>query len=368
MYQRILVPLDGSHGAERALPLAVRLARCTGGTLMLVRAVSAAAADDPHLSSTLTAPASHASEQAQAYLERVAAQLKAAGVSVDYLVRAGSPVEVIVETARATARADAVDSIVMQSTGRTSRARWVLGSVARRVVERAPVPLLMSKDGGRPLPPAPRYEPRPRSRLRMLVPLDGSELAEAALTPALRLIEALAIPEQGNLHLVQVVPAFGAEAETATKAAEAYLHATAARLEMKRAERPGPAITWAVLHDTDVAVALAHLTERGEPPVDPATKSFDLVVLATHGQGGLERKLLGGVTEQVLNHTRVPVLVVRPHVPAEQPRRADDAVGVALPARNGLGDQQVMDRDPIAESSMESFPASDAPSWLPHYL
>lgn len=350
MYKRIVVPLDGSKGAERALPLAARLARCTAGTLLLMRAIPSPGADDPHLAPSLVSPAARVAENAAAYLNDLAVHLSRHGIATEQVVQVGAAGEAIV----AAARAHDADSILLRSTGRTSRTRWMLGSVARQVVRDAPVPVLVAREGGRPLPPANRYDEVPRGSLRMLVPLDGSPLAEAALIPALRLAEALAIPEQGNLHLAQVLPAFSAAAESDAADAARYLGELVARLDAERAVRPGPSITWSVLFDTDVPLALAQLAERGEEPGAPGAQSFDLLALATHGQGGLERKLLGGVAEQLLNHTRLPVLVVRP--------RSHES----LTAPIGAGASAANERDRVLLALLESFPASDAPSWLPH--
>ena len=352
MYKRIVVPLDGSKGAERALPLAARLARCTAGTLLLMRAVPSPGVDDPHLASSLVSPAAHVAEDAAAYLNELAAHLDRHGIATEQVIQTGAAGEAIT----AAARAHDADSILLRSTGRTSRARWMLGSVARQVVRDAPIPVLVAREGGRPLPPANRYDELPRGSLRVLVPLDGSPLAEAALIPALRFAEALAIPAQGNLHLAHVLPAFSGLAESDAADAARYLGELVERLDAERATRPGPSVTWSVLFDTDVPLALAQFAERGEEPGAPGARSFDLIALATHGQGGLERKLLGGVAEQLLNHTRLPVLVVRPR------SRATLAVpiGAGASANNG--------RDRVPRASLESFPASDAPSWQPHRL
>jgi nucleotide-binding universal stress UspA family protein len=356
MYKRIVVPLDGSKGAERALPLAARLARCTAGTLLLMRAVPAPGADGPHLASSLVSPAARLAEDAAAYLNDLAAHLGRHGIATEQVIQIGAAGEAIV----AAARAHDADSILLRSTGRTSRTRWMLGSVARQVVRDAPVPVLVAREGGRPLPPANRYDELPRGSLRMLVPLDGSPLAEAALIPALRLAEALAIPEQGNLHLAHILPAFSGSAEAGAADAARYLDELTVRLEAERTARPGPSITWSVLFDTDVPLALANLAERGEEPGAPAAQSFDLIALATHGQGGLERKLLGGVAEQLLNHTRLPVLVVRPRSRAT----LDAPIGAGASTTN----ESDNGRDRVLLASLESFPASDAPSWLPHRL
>src|SRR5258708_21916857 len=78
--------------------------------------------------------------------------------------------------------------------------RGVVGSVGQQGVRHRPVPVLVLNEHG-VLPPVPDAA-RP---LRVLVPLDGSELAESALEPAAQLIAALTAPAQGELHLLRVV-------------------------------------------------------------------------------------------------------------------------------------------------------------------
>lgn len=142
---------------------------------------------------------------------------------------------------------------------------------------------------------------------RIVVPLDGSEFAERALTEAERLARLTGAP----VHLVRVTDVtqliwygeFGmamdlsaAEAETAreTAAAGAYLETVAERL-----------VGSGLVADTEV--------RRGQTyrEVIAATRPGDVVVMASHGRGGMTRWFLGSVAEEVLRHATVPVLMVR---------------------------------------------------------
>jgi nucleotide-binding universal stress UspA family protein len=145
MYKRILVPLDGSKLAERALPAAEELARLMRAPLHLVRVVDPTQSElsgygiyksvlDEDASSALLAAEGAA---AHAYLERMTARDIEAGVGASSEVRHGITAHEVV------AMAQPGDLIVMSTHGRGGLARWFLGSVAEDVVRRAPVPVLM---------------------------------------------------------------------------------------------------------------------------------------------------------------------------------------------------------------------------------
>jgi nucleotide-binding universal stress UspA family protein len=80
-----------------------------------------------------------------------------------------------------------------------------------------------------------------------------------------------------------------------------------------------------VPQEVEVAPAIVLLAERGQALHQP----FDLVALSTHGEGGWDRWILGGVTEQVLWGTTLPVLVVRPSTLANPEQRAPDSLSFA---------------------------------------
>lgn len=319
MFTRMLVPLDGSERAERALAVAARLARSLDSTLILVRVVQ-----PPLQPATVLAPAldvesrilSEELDRASAYLAQVAQQLEQDGVKHERVALIGYPAEVILDTASAS-RADA---ITLCSHGRTGLLRWVLGSVAQRVVHQAPVPVLVLHEHGS-LPGLDAQRP-----LRALVPLDGSWLAEAALGPAVTLVSALAPQGQGNVHLVQVVRPPSEEPEARTPAtsearvkevaaleAQDYLSRIADQLKRGPLATLQVQVTWSVLHDRDVAGALVNLAQGGKPAQGAGgTGSFDLIAMATHGRGGLHRWVMGSITERVLSVARLPMLVTRP--------------------------------------------------------
>lgn len=147
----------------------------------------------------------------------------------------------------------------------------------------------------------------------ILVPLDGSPLVEAALVPAASLAVSLAAPGPAFLHLAQVIaPVREAQSKDVTREqAETYL------VYLRETTRDQHlAITWSILPSHDVAGALVSLAETGgqtqEGQQAILAENCDLIAMSTHGRHGLERWVMGSVTDRVLNTSRRPLLVVRP--------------------------------------------------------
>ena len=140
MYKRILVPLDGSQVAEAVLPQVHMLAECGGSEIILLSVVIHPNYDyfipDPALATSV-----HDTEhnEAQAYLDRVAAKLRAGGLSVRTELCEGRVAEAILEYADNTQ----ADLIAMSTHGRSGVGRWLIGSVAEKVMRAAKVPVLL---------------------------------------------------------------------------------------------------------------------------------------------------------------------------------------------------------------------------------
>ena len=315
MFQHILVPLDGSTRAEQALPVAARIARATDGSMLLVQVVN-----QPIDYSGGWAPLVAGEiievemDGATDYLKAVAASQILAGIETRTEVSLGMPAQYLI----AVTEAHESDLVVLCSHGRTGLTRWALGSVAHSLVHQSAVPVLVLRQEEALSLLANGEQPRP---LRTLVPLDGSPLAEAALSPAAHLTAALAAPAQGALHLVQVVKPFPATAEEgvvselnaeALQRAKGYLATAAERLQ-EMVKDFKLAVTYSAELGTDVASTLVSLAEHGSKGKETeGIGSCDLIAISTHGRGGLELWVMGSVTDRVLNTTRLPMLTVRP--------------------------------------------------------
>jgi nucleotide-binding universal stress UspA family protein len=157
-YQKILVPLDGSELAAQALPHAEEIARGMGAKLILAQIVETRVG-------FVVAPVGTASsgpgigrgaggfgvvvgddlgqmaamDEANAHLDRLAASLKHRGIDTTVDINTGDPATCIVDYAVA----NAVDLIVMSTHGRSGLSRWAYGSVANKVLQAAPCPVLV---------------------------------------------------------------------------------------------------------------------------------------------------------------------------------------------------------------------------------
>jgi nucleotide-binding universal stress UspA family protein len=316
MFQRILVPLDGSARAEQALPVAARLARASNGSVIVMQVVSLPTDYWGYLSVSpfvVEHLVETALAEAKSYLRSVAESTALAGLKMQTEVRFGTPADHIL----AEAESEHVDLIVLCSHGRTGFKRWALGSVAHKLVHHSSVPVLVLREGQTVPPLFPAGTARP---LCALVALDGSELAETALTPAADLITALAAPDRGALHLIQVVKVVSMVAEEifvnilnkeALDQAKRYLATVQERLQ-ERLKDSRLSITWSVVPDTDVADTVIRIAEQGkEGAMATGTGNYDLIAMSTHGRGALERWVMGSMTERVLNGTKLPMLIVR---------------------------------------------------------
>jgi nucleotide-binding universal stress UspA family protein len=336
MFKRILVPLDGSVRAERALPVAARIARASGGTVVLVRAVSLPAGLDPVPRLLLT---ESADEQAAHYLARIAQSSDLAGIEVETMAVFGRSASDILEVARTRN----IDLIVLCSHGYTGFTRWRLGSVAEEVAHHAPVPVLVLREGG-PVPAG--LHPDAERPLRALIALDGSPLAEAALAPTAQLIATLAAPMPGAVHLVRVLRPPFARGEQDTSipvdksTREAMLYQAKQRLDgVADRFRTGDladlhlSVTWSVAFAADVAGALIQMAENGEDAEGAGVfGGCDLIAMATHGRSDFTHWALGSVTERVLHTTKLPLFIVRPSKTAVKPKAT-----TAEPIEAGMG-------------------------------
>ncbi len=140
MYRKILVPLDGSKVAEGVLPHAKALAYSEGAELILLTVSANPALDYAFSDPSIARSAVEEQEQrSKKYINDIENQLKAAGFKTSTLLRVGSVADVILEVADELH----VDVIAMSTHGRTGPARWLLGSIAERVVRNSEVPVLM---------------------------------------------------------------------------------------------------------------------------------------------------------------------------------------------------------------------------------
>ncbi|MGZ3645996.1 MAG: universal stress protein [Ktedonobacteraceae bacterium] len=345
MYERILVPLDGSARAERSIPVAAHIARATNGTVVLVQIATLPFTYSPYLGS-----ATYADEAIEAdlslvkrYLDSLANSDPLSGIKTTTKAILGSAAPEILSTAKSYN----IDLIVMTSQGRTGMKRWMLGSVAQKIARYSTMPVLVLHEKG-PLPTGPHLDARP---LRALLPLDGSTLARAVIEPAAQLVAALASPGEGSLHLMRVVkPPTSQELRLASEhgtaesleenklhRAKTYLNTITDQLRTSPLALLNLSITWSVTIAQDVAHAIIQMAENGEDAEGAgAFGRCDLIAIATHGRGGLQHWALGSIAERVLGATKLPILIVRPKsAELKHTLSSEDTGTVSLPAKSG---------------------------------
>ena len=140
MYKKILVPLDGSQLAETVLPHARALAKSEGAEIVLLRV---AVTPDESLFTRNPAEGSNIvkliEEEAQDYMQAEISKLKKKRVKVSGITREGPIPETILDVAEETH----ADIIAMSTHGRSGIQRWLMGSVAERVVHFSPIPVML---------------------------------------------------------------------------------------------------------------------------------------------------------------------------------------------------------------------------------
>ena len=308
MFRRILVPLDGSARAERALPVAAHLARRSGGTLVLLRVAPSHVPHSPIFEppQALLAHVGDELDEARQYVANIAASDFVAGVTVEMRMLEGDPAATILE-AVGTERADLV---VLCRHGHTGPVRWPLGSVARKVIRHVTVPALIGHEGGNL--PGGRAGASPATPRHADVALDGSPLAERAVLPAADLLEALSDGETAELRLLSIVPEDGSLEDAAS-----YLRTLSERLTRSPLAGRSLRVIGTLRRADDVAGALLHVMEgpphwgQGLGPDGTPVPPPDFLAMATHGRTGVQRWMLGSVTERVLQVSLAPLLIVR---------------------------------------------------------
>ena len=289
-FRRILVPPDGSELAERALPPAIAFSEAMSSQIIFFRAVDKSfLPSDPYLYQRMIDR--HESEVAF-YLRSLQSRSLFSAIDTKSVTASGPPAESIINYAQE----NEADLIVISSHGRSGIGRWVYGSVANKVLHGATCDVLLIH---------PQVDIESFSCKRILVPLDGSSLAEQALQPALELAEAvsaeLILLRAVILPLVPIEPVPGwpgmaAVMDTAGHEARKYL------LNVKNALNKSSAPSMVEVVPGPTASAIIDYADGAE---------IDLIVMSSRGLSGIGRWVFGSVTEKVLRGARCATLVIR---------------------------------------------------------
>jgi nucleotide-binding universal stress UspA family protein len=303
MFQKILVPLDGSPLAEEAMNTAMAIAKEVRAEVLLLRSIQPVYTMMPVVAGEYEwiwpeYAREDSRREIRDYLNSIKSRFECAECAISTFAQEGDPASVIVDTAEE----ESVDLIVMSTHGQTGVRRAVFGSVTERVLHSVACPVLVTRT----------KEPI----RRILITLDGSELAERALEPALEIARALSASII-LLRINEILPVSPVEAATGwewevpepkqrlmgelRQAAESYLREVVLRHNLN------PADVQTIVLDGS--------------PVDRVQEfarlyGIDMIAMSTHGHTGLRRWLYGSVTLKVMRASECSMLIIRP--PAEE--------------------------------------------------
>jgi nucleotide-binding universal stress UspA family protein len=299
MLNKIIIPLDGSDLAERALSPAIQLARRAEAPVILVRSIEPeriVVTDIYALGSYGAARPTHSVEQArknaEAYLKRVSKQKVPEGLMVRSEVKEGDPAAMIVETAHAAS----AGLIVMSSHGYSGVTRWVQGSVAERVLHETPCPVLIVRSE-KPIQ-------------HILIPLDGSPLSERVLPIATEVAKHL----QCKVTFLRAIqPALSVDLESLEKIERGLGRSYQEEIHQGSQDYLQPFADKYRPHLPEVNTIVMHGPTAQGILDYAALHDVDLIAMSTHGRTGFQRWVYGSVTEKVLHAaSNCSMLVVRP--------------------------------------------------------
>ncbi len=292
-YRRVLIPLDGSELAERAIPYAKTIAKTKGSELILFT-VSIASVEQ------LDRPM-------KAYLELNVKELQSQGIKASTAIAYGSVADEIVSFADKSK----IDLVIISTHGYSGIKRWVLGSVARKVLYGTCAHVLLIKSKA---PKASQVEFK-----KVLLPLDGSPFSEIPILS----VEELLKGTKAEIVLTVVsepplVPSYGDRPINPTwgrhqatlwaemqKQASEYLEKLEAKIEKRGAKVKSQVIPGEL---GKVAENIMQVAQE---------ENVNLIAMATHGRTGASRWVYGSTANRIVEQSLQPVLLIRPSKPEE---------------------------------------------------
>jgi nucleotide-binding universal stress UspA family protein len=297
MFEKIMLPLDGSEAVEIVLPYGEELARRLGSEIIL-----------------LHVPGSEHQQYERIhkmYLDRLAetvkhnirrGQPKGTQAKVTTKVEVGEPHENICNLVDK----DDIDLIIMASVSASSlKISKMLGSVTDHVCRTVPIPVMLIRPQD-----IQRIEGKRRLINRILLPLDGSELSRLALPVGEEMAATLKVPitlfQMARIIIPYADPMLGAPfiSPKWIRDEEKVIRVEINTLEKKLREK-GVHVTHIITSGFDAADEIIQAGKK----VDA-----DLIVMSTHGRSGLGRWALGSVAERVLRYSEIPLLLVNARV------------------------------------------------------
>ncbi len=331
MFKKILIPLDGSKLAERAIPHAVHMARVFGAQIQLLHVLDSTPYQD---SPTVTEPLNWQILKAQAelYLSGIAAQLRDQELTIESQLREGKTAESIINFAQQ----EGIDLLVISTHGASGLSRWNMSSVAAKVISKACLPILIVRTYLQPAeasegtvaveldayqenqeelaeaaaPAGSSEAGQPAFYRKILLPIDTSRRAECVMPAAVMLAQQgaktilAAVMQPPSIPVPQPYP------DEFQQISNRFVEVsqTAIRMYLDEQSRRIPDVETRVVKNFNVAEAIHEMAEQ---------EDVDLVVLCAHGQTGCTRWPYGSITQNYIDHGVKNVLVVQ-DVPCSQ--------------------------------------------------
>lgn len=297
MFKSLLVPLDGSHLAEAALPAARRMAEALDAEVTLLHVIERDAPEAVHGDRHLTNPA-----EAETYLAETARRAFPPDIRVSTHIHTSAVADVAESITEHVGELGRPDLIVMCAHGRGGLKGMLFGSIAQQVVARGHTPVLLvqpGKDGA-----AAGFECD-----NILVPLDGNPEHEGSICLAAELAQFCG----GELTLLQVIPTVGTLSGDRAATARLLPSVTSALLDLQQAEAEAYLRGHCqVLLESGQPV---HAEIRRGDPVKVISEvaqqsGTDLIVLSTHGLSRMDAFWSGSVTPKLASALHLPILLV----------------------------------------------------------
>jgi len=296
MYTRMLIPLDGSKLAEQVLPYARFLARALSIPVELLQAAdpeALALLTDPEHSRYADTVWADKINSGRAYLEAIARSFQ--GARVQCLVEKGKAEDVVIDKAAA----DKNTLIVMATHGRSGIQRWLLGSVADKVLHGSSNHMLLVRatEQGKTAGEA--------VLKTVVVPLDGSALAEQVL------------PYVGDLARkiplkVVFLRAYGLPPSVTGDEYGTYMGELMNQIENEARDYLATKVDEAKQNGMNDVVPVVKFGYGADDIISLARETPDnFVAMCTHGRSGMKRFALGSITDRVVRHSGDPVLIIR---------------------------------------------------------
>ena len=295
MYTRMLIPLDGSQVAEQVLPYARCLAKALKIPVELLEVIDLEdlrLLANPERGRYLDTLLSERMEAGKTYLEAIAQSFQETQVTC--VVEKGKAEDVVIERAAS----DKGTLIVMATHGRSGIQRWVLGSVADKVLHGSTnhLFLIRANDQGKAVGEA--------LLKKVIVPLDGSPVAETVLPYVVDLAKRMRLE-------VVLVRAYALPTSTADEY-QTYTDELIGLIEAEARDYLAEKIKEAKGKGLENVSSVVNVGYGAEEIITLARKTPDnFIAMCTHGRSGMKRFVLGSVTDRVVRHSGDPVLIIR---------------------------------------------------------